>query len=98
MLLSSSTKSENWPKSPQRPIKRRVVSNNAVVISLQICRVQTQKRELIVVDDSKSSVRLTLWGKQAEQFNTAVGSVIAFKGVRVSEFNGKWNPSIYKPS
>jgi replication factor A1 len=55
-----------------------------------MCRdIQVQKRDLIVVDDSNSSVRLTLWGKQAEQFSTPIGSVIAFKGVRVSEFNGK---------
>ncbi|KAI9460036.1 replication factor-a protein [Russula earlei] len=48
----------------------------------------TQKRDLTVVDNTKFSSRLTLWGKQAEQFNSSSDSVIAFKGVRVSEYNG----------
>ncbi len=42
------------------------------------------------MDSSKFEVRLTLWGKQAEQFNTPVGTVIAFKGVRVNDFQGEW--------
>jgi replication factor A1 len=51
--------------------------------------LQTQKRDLVVVDSTKFSVRLTLWGKQAEQFGAPVDSVIAFKGVRVGDFSGK---------
>lgn len=43
-----------------------------------------------MVDNTDFSVRLTLWGKQAEQFSTPLDSVIACKGVRVSDFNGKW--------
>jgi replication factor A1 len=43
-----------------------------------------------LVDDTGFTVRLTLWGNQAESF-TVNGSnpVIAFKGVTVSNFNGK---------
>ncbi|KAF8275181.1 hypothetical protein EI94DRAFT_1712527 [Lactarius quietus] len=48
-----------------------------------------QKRELKVVDSSNFEVRLTLWGKQAEQYSTPVGTVIAFKGVRVNDFQGR---------
>jgi len=48
----------------------------------------TQKRDLVVVDQTKYSTRLTLWGKQAEQFGPPAGSVVAFKGVRISDFNG----------
>ncbi|KAI9466060.1 replication factor-a protein [Lactarius psammicola] len=48
-----------------------------------------QKRELKVVDDSKYEVRLTIWGKQAEQYSTPVDTVIAFKGVRVNDFQGR---------
>ncbi|KAH9997570.1 replication factor-a protein [Russula vinacea] len=48
----------------------------------------TQKRDLIVVDNTEFSVRFTLWGKQAEQFSTPLDSVIACKGVRVGDFNG----------
>ncbi|KAH9966521.1 replication factor-A protein 1 [Russula dissimulans] len=48
----------------------------------------TQKRDLVVVDQTKYSTRLTLWGKQAEQFGSPPDSVVAFKGVRVSDFGG----------
>ena len=43
-----------------------------------------------MVDNTNYSVKLTLWGKQAEQFGTPADPVIAFKGVKVSDFNGKW--------
>lgn len=49
---------------------------------------QVTKRELTLVDRSGFSVRLTLWGKQAEQFNVEDASIIAFKGVKVNDFNG----------
>jgi replication factor A1 len=51
--------------------------------------LQAQKRDIIVVDNTEFSVRLTLWGKQAEQFSTPLDSVIACKGVRVGDFNGE---------
>ena len=63
--------------------------NILTVTSLRIMGLQTQKRDLIVVDNTEFSVRLALWGKQAEQFSTPIDSVIACKGVRVSDFNGK---------
>lgn len=48
-----------------------------------------KKRELTIVDKSGSSVRLTLWGNQAENFKPDEQyPVIAFKGVKVGDFNG----------
>lgn len=47
------------------------------------------KRELTIVDDSGFSVRVTLWGQTATGFDPIPESVIAFKGVRVSDFGGK---------
>ncbi|TEB36451.1 replication factor-a protein [Coprinellus micaceus] len=47
------------------------------------------KRELTLVDKSSFSVRLTLWGKQAEQYNAEENVVTAFKGVRVGDFGGR---------
>ncbi|KAG6917933.1 hypothetical protein DXG01_000370 [Tephrocybe rancida] len=47
------------------------------------------KRELMLVDQSGFSVRLTLWGKQAEQYNADDFPVIAFKGVKVGDFGGR---------
>lgn len=47
------------------------------------------KRELTLVDDSQFSVRVTIWGKQATAFSSQPESVVAFKGVKVSDFGGR---------
>ncbi|KAJ6525476.1 hypothetical protein DFH09DRAFT_1188504 [Mycena vulgaris] len=49
---------------------------------------QITKREITLVDTSEFSVRMTLWGKQAEQFD-AREAVIAFKSVKVGDFGGR---------
>jgi replication factor A1 len=41
-----------------------------------------------MVDETGYACRLTLWGKQAESYNALDQPVIAFKGVKVSDFNG----------
>lgn len=48
-----------------------------------------QKRELVLVDNTGYSVRLTVWGKTAQSFDVPVESVVAFKGVKVSDFGGR---------
>ncbi|CAI6335171.1 unnamed protein product [Periconia digitata] len=48
-----------------------------------------QKRELVLADDSQTSVRLTIWGQTAQSFDVPVDSILAFKGVRVSDFGGR---------
>ena len=50
--------------------------------------MKVQKRDLTIVDKSQYSVRLTLWGKQAEQFTADDLPVVAFKGVKVGDFGG----------
>lgn len=50
---------------------------------------QLKKRELTLVDRSGFSVRLTLWGKQAEDFNADDQPIVAFKGVRIGDFGGE---------
>jgi len=47
------------------------------------------KRELTLVDQSHYQVRLTLWGDDANNFSAQEGSVLAFKGARVNDFNGR---------
>ena len=47
------------------------------------------KREIELVDNTGFSVRLTVWGKTAESFEVREGSVVAFKGVKVSDFGGR---------
>jgi len=48
-----------------------------------------QKRELTLVDDTGYSVRVTVWGKIANNFDAQPESVVAFKGTKVSDFGGK---------
>jgi replication factor A1 len=47
------------------------------------------KRELTLVDNSGFSVRLTIWGKTATTFDAMEDAVVAFKGVKVSDFGGR---------
>lgn len=47
------------------------------------------RRDIDIVDDSGYSVTVGLWNQQAVDFNLPEGSVVAFKGVRVSDFGGK---------
>ncbi|KAF2747195.1 replication factor-a protein [Sporormia fimetaria CBS 119925] len=48
-----------------------------------------QKRELTIADDSQTSVRLTIWGNTAQSFDVPLDSIVAFKGVKVSDFGGR---------
>ena len=47
------------------------------------------KRELTLVDNTGYSVRLTIWGNTATNFDVTPESVVAFKGVKVSDFGGR---------
>ncbi|CAE6447482.1 unnamed protein product [Rhizoctonia solani] len=47
------------------------------------------KRDITIADKSGSSVRMTIWGKQAETFQAEDNPVIAFKGVKVGDFGGR---------
>ena len=48
-----------------------------------------EKRNLNLADESGNSIALTLWGKNAVQENFDVGQVIAIRGAKVSDYNGK---------
>lgn len=48
----------------------------------------TPKRELTLVDKSGYSCTLTLWGKQAENWQTMDKPVIATKGLKLGDFGG----------
>jgi replication factor A1 len=47
------------------------------------------KRELTLVDNTGFNVRLTIWGNSAQSFDVPAQSIIAFKGVKVSDFGGR---------
>jgi replication factor A1 len=46
------------------------------------------KRDLTLVDQSGTAVKLTLWGNQAENFNGHGNPILALKGLRVSDYGG----------
>lgn len=46
------------------------------------------KRELLLVDE-KASITVTLWGQQGEEFDGSTNPVIALKGVKVGDYNGR---------
>lgn len=50
---------------------------------------QLKKRDLQIVDQSLYAVKLTLWDRFAEMFDSLTDSVVAFKGVKVSDYNGR---------
>jgi len=41
------------------------------------------------VDNTGYSIRLTIWGNTATAFDAMLESVVAFKGVKVSDFGGR---------
>lgn len=48
------------------------------------------KRDLTLIDDSNSEIKLTLWGEKASQpFDWNSNPVAAFKSVRVGDYGGK---------
>jgi len=56
------------------------------------------KRDVNIVDDSGMMVCVTLWGKQAEDFDGSNNAILAIKGARVGEFNGGKNLSLLTSS
>lgn len=50
-----------------------------------------EKRDVMLVDQSGFEIRATLWGKQAQEFPNTVSpdAVVAFKGIKVSDFGGR---------
>lgn len=49
---------------------------------------EAKRRNLHLVDTSGAEVQMTLWGDDAEKFDGEGNPVVAFKGVRVSDFGG----------
>jgi replication factor A1 len=47
------------------------------------------KRDLLIADDSQTSVKLTIWGQAAQAFEAPLESILAVKGVKVSDFGGR---------
>lgn len=58
-------------------------------ITVKSTSKQLKKRELTVVDSSGYSIRVTLWGKSAENWVEVDNGIYAFKGAKVGDFGGR---------
>ncbi|KMQ86591.1 replication protein a 70 kda dna-binding subunit [Lasius niger] len=56
------------------------------------------KRDVNIVDDSGAMICVTLWEKEAEDFDGSNNPILAIKGARVGEFNGGKNLSLINSS
>ncbi|QLG73300.1 hypothetical protein HG535_0E03840 [Zygotorulaspora mrakii] len=95
----------NVPKTHFNFIKLNAIQNQEVNCSVDVLGiVQTvnphfeltskagkkfDRRDISIIDDSGYSISVGLWNQQALEFNLPEGSVVAFKGVRVTDFGGK---------
>ncbi|KWU44939.1 replication factor-a protein [Rhodotorula sp. JG-1b] len=68
-----------------------VVQDHGVVseITAKATQKQIKKRELTIADRSQYQVRVTLWGRQAENWDENNASVVALKGAKVGDFGGR---------
>ncbi|CAF3183622.1 unnamed protein product [Rotaria sp. Silwood2] len=63
-------------------------SSNIDTIVSKTSQKEFNKRELLLVDEN-ASITATLWGQQAEDFDGSSNPVLAFKGIRIGDFNGR---------
>ncbi|RZB40475.1 replication protein A 70 kDa DNA-binding subunit [Asbolus verrucosus] len=54
---------------------------------------ELKKRDVHLVDQSKTAIDLTLWGSQAESFDGSNNPVVVVKGAKIGEFGGGKNLS-----
>lgn len=67
-----------------------IVDNGSVTeITAKATQKQIKKREIVLADRSQYQVRVTLWGRQAENWNESENGIVAFKGVKVGDFGGR---------
>jgi replication factor A1 len=59
---------------------------------------ELKKREVTLVDETKFSVTLTMWGKDAEEFNISGNPIIAIRRAKVGEYQNNKNISLLMSS
>jgi len=85
------------------PIKK--LEDTAVQANVDVCGVvktvgecssiatkrgdNVDKRNITLVDDSEAAIDITLWGDKAAQWTATEGTVIAGKGLKVGDYNGR---------
>lgn len=77
-----------------------VCQNASDVVSLTSKNTnrELKKREVNLVDQSNTSVALTLWGNEAENFDATNNPVVVVRGAKVGEFGGGKNISVLMSS
>ena len=61
----------------------------AQTFTAQKTQKEYTKRDLSLVDESESEIKLTIWGQDATRFEHTEGTPVIVKGAKVSTFNGK---------
>ncbi|XP_072044215.1 replication protein A 70 kDa DNA-binding subunit-like isoform X2 [Amphiura filiformis] len=64
-------------------------TGDVTTITTRATNREVSKRELQLLDETNKVVNLTLWGKEAEDFNHPDNPILAVKGARVSDFGGR---------
>lgn len=65
------------------------VVNDVFQITAKSTGKPFNRRNISLVDDSNFAIEVGLWNATAMDFNIPVGSVVAVKGVKVQDFNGR---------
>eukprot|EP01017_Pseudomicrothorax_dubius_P041862 TRINITY_DN6759_c0_g1_i10.p1 TRINITY_DN6759_c0_g1~~TRINITY_DN6759_c0_g1_i10.p1 ORF type:complete len:659 (-),score=167.71 TRINITY_DN6759_c0_g1_i10:114-2090(-) len=47
------------------------------------------RRNIVLIDDTRNSVELTIWGREAEEFPLVPGDVLIIKGAKIGDFHGR---------
>nr|CAD7429216.1 unnamed protein product [Timema monikensis] len=71
---------------------------DVVTFTARTTNKELKKRDITLVDQSNTSVSLTLWGSQAEEFDETNQPVIAVKAGRINEFGGGRSVSMTQAS
>ena len=85
-----------------------VVSVIGVIDQIEDCKVITPKgkdqislRNFFILDQSKQSFKVAVWGKQAEEFKFEYGNILLITKAKISNFNGitlsiQWETNMVK--
>jgi replication factor A1 len=67
------------------------VGSLSTIVSAKQGNKEIFKRDLTIVDDSATEIRLTLWGKQAqdETIGWDAKPIVAFKGCKIGDYGGR---------
>lgn len=59
------------------------------VVTQKATNRELKKRDVFLVDQSNTMIRLTLWGDNAEQFEGSGNPVMVLRGCKVTDWNGR---------